>query len=123
MSAKATERFSDRVADYVRSRPDYPAAFYAFLRDELGLTAGKAVADVGSGTGISARPLVEQGVVVYAIEPNGPMRGAAEAGLGAFATFRSVDGTAEATTLPDASVDLVLAAQAFHWFDKPRARA
>jgi SAM-dependent methyltransferase len=123
MSPKATERFSDRVADYVRARPAYPEAFYTFLRVDLELTAGKAVADVGSGTGISARPLVEQGVVVYGVEPNAPMREAAEAGLGAFGEFRSVDGTAEATTLAGASVDVVLAAQAFHWFDKGRARA
>ena len=123
MAPDSTERFSDRVAHYTRSRPNYPPAFYAFLRDELALTADKPVADIGSGTGISARPLLERGNVVYGIEPNAAMRRAAEAALASFRNFRSVDATAEATTLPDHSVHLVLAAQAFHWFDKARAAA
>jgi SAM-dependent methyltransferase len=118
-----TTRFSDRVEHYVRSRPDYPRAFYEFLRTDLGLTPNSVVADIGSGTGISTRPLLENGNVVYGIEPNGPMRLAAERLLASFANFRSLDATAETTTLPDASMDLILAAQAFHWFDRPRARA
>jgi SAM-dependent methyltransferase len=122
-AADSTQRFSDRVEHYVRSRPNYPDAFYEFLRHELGLTPDGAVADIGSGTGISARPLLEKGNTVYGIEPNGPMRLAAERGLAGFANFQSIDATAEATTLPPASVDLILAAQAFHWFDRDRARA
>jgi SAM-dependent methyltransferase len=118
-----THRFSDRVEHYVRSRPDYPRAFYDFLHTDLALAPNAAIADVGSGTGISARPLLEAGHTVYGIEPNAPMRQAAERLLGTFSNFRSADATAESTTLPDASVDLVLAAQAFHWFDRPRARA
>jgi len=123
MAADPTQRFSDRVDHYVRSRPSYPDAFYAFLRDDLGLTPGWTIADIGSGTGISTAPLLESGNTVHAIEPNAPMRQAAEQRLSSFPGFRSVNGTAENTTLPDASVDLVLAAQAFHWFDRPRARA
>jgi len=119
----STARFSDRVDDYVRSRPEYPAAFYEFLAGELGVTPDVAVADVGSGTGISARPLLERGNTVYAIEPNGPMRAAAERLLSPFASFRSIDATAEGTTLADGAVGLVVAAQAFHWFDRVRARA
>jgi SAM-dependent methyltransferase len=121
--ADSTQRFSDRVQHYVRSRPEYPPAFYRFLRDELRLTPDKAVADIGSGTGISTRPLLQLGNLVYGIEPNGPMRQAAEEMLGRFPDFCSVNAVAEATTLQDASVDLILAAQAFHWFDKARARA
>jgi SAM-dependent methyltransferase len=118
-----TRRFSDRVQHYVRSRPDYPRAFYTFLQTDLGLTRDWAIADIGSGTGISARPLLESGNTVYGIEPNGPMRQAAGQYLAAFPHFKSLDATAEATTLPDHSIDLILAAQAFHWFDRTRARA
>jgi SAM-dependent methyltransferase len=119
---QATQRFSDRVADYVRYRPTYPAAFYQMLRDELGVSAHTAVADVGSGTGISAKPLLETGAAVFCVEPNKEMREAAEGLLGGYTDFRSVAGTAEQTTLRGHSVDLVLCAQAFHWFDRTKAR-
>jgi SAM-dependent methyltransferase len=118
-----THRFSDRVEHYVRSRPDYPSAFYDFLHTDLALAPSATIADVGSGTGISAGPLLEAGHTVYGIEPNAPMRQAAERLLASFPNFHSLDATAESTTLPTAGVDLILAAQAFHWFDRPRARA
>jgi SAM-dependent methyltransferase len=116
-SANATTRFSDRVENYVRFRPGYPAEVLDVLRAATGLAPGQAVADVGSGTGISARLFLDAGHPVYAVEPNAEMRAAAEAMLGGDARFHSVAGSAEATTLPDASVDYVVAAQAFHWFD------
>lgn len=117
-ASDATIRFSTRVADYVAHRPGYPTDLYRVLRERM--PAG-AVADVGSGTGIFCAPMVRAGLTVYAVEPNGPMREAAERELSGFTNFKSVAGTAEATTLPDACVDLVTAAQAFHWFDPPRA--
>ena len=116
-------RFDDRVANYAAHRPGYPAELIAFLRELLGLTSASAVADVGSGTGILAGLLLREGCRVFAVEPNAAMRRAAEAALGGYANFRSVAGTAEATTLGDASVDFVTAAQAFHWFVTERARA
>lgn len=119
----ATARFSDRVQNYVRYRPGYPPAVLDVLREETGLAPAHGVADVGSGTGISARLFLDAGNTVHAVEPNAEMRAAAEAMLGADPRFASVEGTAEATTLPDASVDYVVAAQAFHWFDPPRVRA
>lgn len=119
----STERFSDRVADYVRYRPGYPPATLDLLRREIGLSAASVVADVGSGTGISAALFLAAGAEVYAVEPNDAMRAAAESLLAGQAKLHSVPGTAEATTLPDASVDVVAAAQAFHWFDRERARA
>lgn len=118
----ATERFSDRVADYVRYRPRYPAAALDVLRDAVGLTPSWTIADVGSGTGFSAEPFIAAGHVVYAVEPNPAMRSAAVALFGACPELHSVDGTAEDTTLRGASVDLVVAGQAFHWFDPPAAR-
>jgi SAM-dependent methyltransferase len=123
MPADSTQRFSDRVEHYVRSRPSYPTAFYDFLDDDLRLPSPMTVADIGSGTGISTKPLLERGHTVHAIEPNAPMRAAAEKLLSHHRTFHSINATAESTNLPAASVDLILAAQAFHWFDKPKARA
>jgi len=118
-----TRRFSDRVADYVRYRPGYPEALLRALETEAGLGLGTGMADVGSGTGISTALLLRSGAEVWAVEPNPEMRRAAEERLGGEPRFHSVAGTAEATTLPDASVDLVAAGQAFHWFDRERARA
>ncbi|HEX2252579.1 MAG TPA: class I SAM-dependent methyltransferase [Thermoanaerobaculia bacterium] len=109
--------------DYVRYRPTYPAAALDLLERECGLRPGATVADLGAGTGILTALLLDRGARVFAVEPNEPMRRAAEARLGDRPGFASVAGTAEATGLPAASVDLVTAAQAFHWFDPPRARA
>lgn len=120
--ANATERFSDRVADYVRYRPDYPTALLTWLQDERGVTPAWRVADVGAGTGIASKMFLDAGYRVTAVEPNAAMRDAAIAWLGGNPRFQAVDGRADATGLPDASVDLVTAAQAFHWFDPEAAR-
>lgn len=118
----ATERFSDRVEDYVRYRPDYPTALIDWLRREHGVHADWPVADVGAGTGISARLFLDAGHRVTAVEPNAPMRAAAERWLGHDARFSAVDGRADATGLADGSVGLVSVAQAFHWFDETATR-
>ncbi|HVG28470.1 MAG TPA: methyltransferase domain-containing protein [Pyrinomonadaceae bacterium] len=120
---KTAARFNDRVANYVAYRPGYPAELIEFLRGELGLAPGATVADVGSGTGILSELLLKAGCAVVGVEPNDAMRAAAESRLKSYREFRSVKGTAEATTLGDASVGLVTAAQAFHWFDAEGARA
>ena len=119
----AKSRFSSRVDAYVKYRPGYPAAVLDLLRREVGLGPGTVVADIGSGTGISAEPFLRAGCTVFCVEPNAEMRAAAERLLAGQGGFRSVNGSAEATTLSDRSVDLVLCAQAFHWFDRDRARA
>ena len=121
-SLEPTRRFSDRADDYTRARPGYPDALADALAAEAELVPGSVVADVGSGTGISSELLLRRGCTVFGVEPNAEMRRAAERALGDRAGFRSVDGTAEATTLPDASVDLVTVAQAFHWLDPEGAR-
>lgn len=118
----STTRFSNRVENYVRYRPNYPAAVIELLRTECKLNQDSVVADIGSGTGIFTRLLLETGCHVYGVEPNAPMREAAEKLLSGFEKFTSVDTPAEATTLPDKSVDFVTCAQAFHWFDREKCR-
>lgn len=118
-----TERFSDRVEDYVRHRPGYPPEALEPLVRDCGLGPGATVADVGAGTGIWTDRLLEAGCRVWALEPNGPMRRAGRRRLGEGNRLTWLPGTAEATGLDDASVDLVTAAQAFHWFDRRSARA
>ena len=116
------ERFSSRVENYVRFRPGYPAEAIAVLERACGLRPGAEVADVGSGTGILTRLLLDAGCRVYGVEPNEAMRQAAEEYLKDFANFISHDGTAENTNLADSSIDFVVAAQAFHWFDADKTR-
>jgi ubiquinone/menaquinone biosynthesis C-methylase UbiE len=118
----STQRFSDRVENYIRYRPSYPPQVLETLRVECGLTPDSTVADIASGTGIFSRLLLENGNRVYGVEPNRDMREAAERLLAEFPLFTSVVGTAESTTLADDSVDCATAAQAAHWFDLPEAR-
>ena len=118
----STARFSDRVDDYVRYRPDYPPALLDWLQREHGVDVDWRVADVGAGTGISSKMFLDAGYRVTAVEPNAPMRAAAERWLLAYKNFDAIDGKADATGLPDASVDLVTVAQAFHWFDEETTR-
>ena len=120
-SDHSTQRFSNRVADYVRYRPRYPAQVIETLVAETGLTPNALIADVGSGTGFSAEMFLRHGNRVFGVEPNADMRAAGEEVLAGYANFASIAGSAEATTLPDASVDYVIAGQAFHWFDLPAA--
>jgi SAM-dependent methyltransferase len=101
-----------RSADaYQRGRPGYPPAALALLAERLGLHAGRTVLDLAAGTGALTRALTETGVEVIAVEPVAEMRVALPAEV------RSLEGTAEAIPLDDASVDAVTVAQAFHWFD------
>ena len=114
--------FSTKVADYVASRPDYAPALLTTLRERCGLAAGAGIADVGAGTGILSRSLLERGYQVIAVEPNAAMRAAADAALAGRTGYRSVAGSAETMPLAAGSVDLITAAQAFHWFDPEPAR-
>jgi SAM-dependent methyltransferase len=122
LTSKPTERFSNRVENYLRYRPTYPPEILDVLRDECGLSRESVVADVGSGTGLLAQLFLANGSVVYGVEPNAAMREAGERALAGAKNFRSVAGSAEATTLSDASVDFVVAGQAFHWFEMNAAR-
>jgi len=118
----SVDRFSSRVENYSRYRPGYPSAIVDLLKEECGLTPNSMIADIGSGTGKLSELFLANGNIVIGVEPNAPMRAAAESILAGSPTFRSVDGTAESTTLDDASVDFIIAGQAFHWFDVQKAK-
>lgn len=115
-------RFSDRVAEYVRYRPGYSREVMEVLRDRCGLSPTSVVADIGSGPGALARLFLEHGNEVFAVEPNAEMRSAGMELLGQSNRYHSLEGTAEVTNLETESVDFATAAQAFHWFDWPRAQ-
>ena len=115
--ADAKQRFSNRVTDYVRYRPSYPPALLDLLSAECGLRSDHAIADIGSGTGLLTKLFLDNGNRVLGVEPNAEMRAAGEQFLQAYSTFASVNGSAEATTLPSESVDFITAGQAFHWFN------
>lgn len=108
-------RFDDRAGDYVKYRPTYPANAVRAILDRLGPPERLVAVDVGAGTGISARLLGDQGVQVVAVEPGEAMRRAAAP----HPNVTWVAARAEATGLGSESVDLVLCAQSFHWF-QPR---
>lgn len=117
-----TSRFSNRVDDYVKARPGYPEQVLTLLAQHGALDAQSLIADIGAGTGLLSQLFLQHGHSVYAVEPNAPMRHAAEAQLGQYPGFHSIDGSAEATTLAANSIDLVAAGQAYHWFDRTRAQ-
>ncbi len=119
---KPTERFSNRVHNYVKFRRGYPLELIDLFRSRIKLRKSAVIADIGSGTGISSRLFLENGNRVFGIEPNDEMRKAAEAGLANFPNFLSVSGTSDNTGLPVQSVDFIVAAQAFHWFEKTKTR-
>ena len=121
-SLNSTKRFSNRVADYIKYRPDYPAALFTHLVKKYGLTTDHIVADIGSGTGLLTKHFLDLGHQVYAVEPNAPMRSAAESLLYTYPHFQSINGQAETTTLANASVDWIVVGQAFHWFNQAETR-
>lgn len=122
MTKDNTQRFSDRVDTYVKYRPSYPKEAIDYLYDTVGLRGGGEIADVGAGTGKFTRLLLERGSEVAAVEPNDAMREAMVAELGGTPGFRAMPGTAENTLLADASAAHIVCAQAFHWFDREKAK-
>ena len=116
------DRFLRRAQYYDAYRPRYPETLLFYLREQLSLSQRSVIADIGSGTGILTELLLENGNTVFAVEPNEDMRKTAEARLSNYLTFKSVDGSAESTTLQSNSVDFVTAAQSFHWFQVAAAK-
>lgn len=117
-----TTRFSDKVEDYVKYRPKYPAQILELLREEIGLDKKHVIADIGSGTGFSSELFIANDNKVFAVEPNNEMRIAAERNFSGNQNFISINGSAEKTGLQKGSVDMIFCGQAFHWFDKILAR-
>lgn len=122
MLEKSTERFSNRVEDYVKYRPHYPEEILAMLHDRYQVDKDRLIADIGAGTGISSELFLKAGFQVIGIEPNREMREKAAFLLHGYTNFSVLDGTAENTSLPGASVDVIIAGQAFHWFDRQLAK-
>ena len=120
--SESVERFTSRVESYAKYRPGYPDEILDLLKHECGLTPDSIVADIGSGTGKSFEMFLPHGNAVFGVEPNASMRAVAERLFQNESRFRRIDGSAESTTLLDSSVDVIIAGQAFHWFDLPRTR-
>lgn len=116
------ERFSNRVDSYLKYRPSYPNEAVNYLYDIVGLRSNSKIADIGSGTGIFSKLLLERGSHVMAVEPNEAMRVASEQMLESNPNFQTISGSAESTGLPDQSVEFIVCAQAFHWFDHLKAK-
>jgi ubiquinone/menaquinone biosynthesis C-methylase UbiE len=124
MTARSTSAFDPWATDYDRYRPSYPDALFDEIEARLGVPADARVADLGAGTGIATFAMARRGWRLTAVEPGAAMldqlrQRAEHAGL----SVEAVEASAEETGLPDAGFDLATAAQAFHWFDKPRAVA
>jgi len=115
-----TGRFTGKSDVYRSARPGYPEELSKELQSLCSISENTRIADLGSGTGIFSKLLLDLGAEVIGIEPNSDMRLVAERDFAAIERFRSVDGSAEITNLPRDSVDMVAAAQAFHWFDIDR---
>ena len=118
----STKRFSDRVSDYTRYRPGYPVESIDWIYDNVPLSSNSTIADIGSGTGIFTEALVSKACSVVAVEPNEAMRLESDRRLSTYPNYTSIDGTAEHTKLDSNSIDLVTAAQAFHWFDLEKTK-
>lgn len=112
-----TQAFLGRADDYAVGRPAYADAFIDYLYSKQGFCNKSVIADVGSGTGKFAKQLLDKGSLIFGVEPNEDMRDKAVKELVSYKNFKSINGTADETTLADNSVDFVTTAQAFHWFD------
>lgn len=120
MANDSTSRFSNRVEDYVKYRPNYPQAVIPLLQNKYRIMKDQLIADIGAGTGISSRLFLEAGYDVIGVEPNKEMREKSLVLLELYQNFKAIDGTAESTRLDTHSIDVVVAGQAFHWFDSAK---
>lgn len=110
-------RFNNCGETYDKYRPSYPKEIIDFLNEAIGLNEDSIIADIGSGTGISTKIFLENGNTVYAVEPNKDMRQVAEKSFESCSNFYSINGESETTNLQSESIDIIVVAQSFHWFD------
>jgi ubiquinone/menaquinone biosynthesis C-methylase UbiE len=122
MTVDPTKRFSSRVANYVKWRPSYPAGVIDALVEVCGMTPEWTIADIGSGPGNLTRLLLDFGATAIGVEPNDEMRLAGDELLKHYSNYSSIGASAEETTLPEESIDLITAGQAFHWFKVDQAK-
>ncbi len=120
INSAAAQGFQAGADTYERGRPDFPAEAIEFLIRNLNINQGSYVLDLAAGTGKLTRRLVPTGAKLTAVEPVEGMRRKFSALLPG---VEILEGTAEAVPLPSESLDVVVVAQAFHWFDGPRALA
>ena len=111
------ERFTGKAEIYKKFRPSYPNELIDFLYSEVGFHENSVIADIGAGTGIFSRLMLERGCKVYCVEPNDDMRETLINELSSFSNFTPVSGNDVNTGLNENSLDFVTVAQAFHWFD------
>lgn len=122
LSREPVARFSDRAKDYAKYRPHYSHDVVHAVQEACGLAPQHLLIDVGCGPGLLAEIFLDNGNRVIGVEPNREMRLAGEKYLSGYPNFSMVEGSAEDTGLAEASVDFVVAGQAFHWFRPPEAR-
>ncbi|MGC1872540.1 MAG: class I SAM-dependent methyltransferase [Acidobacteriaceae bacterium] len=115
-------RFADRATVYHRYRSKFPPELLDVLRERCGLQAHSVIADVGAGTGMLAELFLANGNRTFAVEPNAEMLALCRRLCEPYPNLTCVQASAEATTLPDASVDIVAVGRALHWFDLPAAK-
>jgi len=111
------QRFTGKAELYTKYRPSYPKELIDYLYS-IGFEKDSIIADIGAGTGIFSRLMLERGSKVFCVEPNEDMRNASINDLSEFTNFISVNGNDKNTGLQDKSIDFVTAAQAAHWFDQ-----
>ncbi len=114
--------FTGRVEEYAKYRPGYPEQIVRLLESKIAFDQSKDIADVGCGTGKLSRVFLNNGNLVFGVEPNDEMRVKSEKLLSKFINFISVEGTAENTMLATSGVDVITVGQAFHWFDLKKTK-
>lgn len=120
-NADTKDLFTGKMDDYSRYRPGYPQGIIQLLEKHASLTKDSVVADIGSGTGILSALFLHYGNMVFSVEPNRDMTARARRDLSGFPGFHPVDGTAENTGIEDGLIDIIVAGQSFHWFNREKA--
>jgi len=111
------ELFTSKSKIYDAYRPKYSEQFIDSIIENYPLSHLAKIADIGAGTGILTQQLLRIGCEIFAIEPNKEMREIAENKFLNEKKCHVINGSAEKTTLNDNSMDLIIVAQAFHWFE------